>query len=91
MGQIMEKQFEVVRAISSYSKVTERLIAEISIGLTLEQLKTIFTPCEDDPLLYDAYPINQNQAMQLRQLDNTVRIDLEQFDCYLECCQAPTY
>ena len=84
----MEKQVGVARAISSYSKLTERLVTEISIGLTLEQLKTIFTPREDDPLMYDVYAISENEAIQLRQLDAAIQLDAEQLDNYLECYQA---
>ena len=86
----MEEQFEIVRVISSFDKTTERLVDEVkvSISLTLEQLKSIFIPYLDDPLMYDPYSIDATQAMQLHQLDNNITLYTEQFDYQLECFQA---
>ena len=86
----MKEQFEVVRAISSYNKATEYFINEVAISLTLAQLKTIFTPHPDDPLMYNPYSIGHEQAIQLHHLDNTIQLDIEQFDYQLECYQAGT-
>ena len=84
----MKEQFQVARAISSFDKASGWLIQETDIDLTLEQLKTIFTPYLDDPLMYGSYPINYEQAIQLHRLDGTIELELQQFDYELECYQA---
>jgi hypothetical protein len=84
----MKEQFQIARAISSFDKASGWLIKETDINLTLEQLKTIFTPYPDDPLMYGSYPINYEQAIQLNRLDNAIDLDLQRFDYDLECYQA---
>lgn len=81
----MREQFQIVRVISSFDKISERLVEETIIDLTLEQLKTIFTPYSSDPLMYYSYPINHEQAVQLNILTDNLDLDLQQFDYCLEC------
>jgi hypothetical protein len=51
----MKNQFAIERAISSFHKGTGELVETTPILLSLEQLKTIFIPYPNDPLMYDCY------------------------------------
>lgn len=81
---------EVQRLISWYRREDEALVGEINIDfIPLEVLKETFKPSEDDPLMYNYYWIEREEAEKLK---NYLKIDF-QFDKYVyqvECFQAGT-
>lgn len=82
----MEK---VKRLISWFDKTTEELKGEKDISkiIELNQLKTIFSPMDDDPWMVFPYSITQTEA---RKLNRLVEIDFD-FDRYiyqLDCFKA---
>ena len=81
----MKEQFVVERAISSFHKTSGKLISNASIHLSLGQLKTIFTPYPNDPLMYDSYNITREQAGHLSAMDGAIALETESFDYELEC------
>lgn len=62
-------------------------VAEINIDfISLDNLKTIVTPNEDDPLLYDGYLLSEKELAELNNfLDKKIEPDFNQFEYLLEC------
>jgi hypothetical protein len=78
---------EVVRVISIYEKAGEKLVEEVEIlDLSLDALKGIVKPDEDDPKLYKAYGLTEVQynifKSQMSKLDN---FKYTEYDFYYEC------
>jgi len=81
----MEK---IERVISWFDKTTEKLKGEKNIDpISLERLKSIFSPPPNDPFMIYVYTITEKHASQLKEM-----IDLEfmfdKYDYQLECFKA---
>ncbi len=81
---------KVTRIIDVFDKKSEKLVKDININsVSLETLKEIFNPPEDDPLMYNPYWIHEKEAKELKK-----HIDIEfEFDKYvydLGCFRAGT-
>jgi hypothetical protein len=81
---------EVVRLISLYDKKTEELIREYNIDfIGIDALRKIFSPPEDDPLMYNFYWIEENEVGQMKEFID-LDFDLEKYIYQVECFQAGT-
>jgi len=81
----MEK---IERVINWFDKTTEKLKGEINIDhIKLDQLKMIFSPPPDDPLMIKPFVITQAIAEQLKQIVD-IEFLFEKYDYYLECFKA---
>ncbi|WP_425443479.1 DUF7683 domain-containing protein [Spirosoma oryzae] len=78
----------VQRQISWFSISSEELVGESSIDhVPLDDLKKLFDPPADDPLMYNPYEINIYQAKELRRWVRLI-FDFDSFTYYAECFQA---
>lgn len=78
----MEK---IERIISVFKKDDESLVDEINVDhLSIEMLRNIFNPSDDDIELYDVYPIDSIKASQLEKLMN-VKFDFNTYIYQLDC------
>lgn len=80
----------VTRYISCFDKHTERLVKEIPLpAISLDVLHTLFRDSLDDdndPMM-DMFRIGRSQAAALTPYAQG-EIDVEQFDCFLDCDAA---
>ena len=68
-----------------YSKEDDSLVGECPLrGLDWEQLKGTFRPPEQDPLMYDSYPVGRTASEFLGKALG-ISLDLERFDYFVEC------
>jgi len=80
-----------VRTINVYKQTRGKrlgeLVEEFNIdAVSIVLLKTIITANNDDPLLYDGYPLNKKQLKRINDLlKNKIVFDYEKFDYVLEC------
>jgi hypothetical protein len=85
------KLLRTERAINVYrksnSEVLEDPTQEINVdSISLDILKQTVTANTDDPLLYDAYELNEQQLAKLISLlDDTIVPDFNVLEYYLEC------
>jgi hypothetical protein len=78
----------VQRQISWYDISSEELIGESSIDhIPLDTLKKLFGPPANDPLMYNPYKIDEDQAGELRQWV-TLSFEFTLYTYYAECFQA---
>lgn len=78
----------VQRQISCFRLSDDELIGESSVDhIPLQELKRLFSPPADDPLLYNPYEIDACQAGELAQWI-TLSFDFTLYSYYLECFQA---
>ncbi|GAB3760990.1 DUF7683 domain-containing protein [Spirosoma pomorum] len=78
----------VQRQISWFDISSEELVGESSIDhVPLDDLKKLFDPPTDDPLMYNPYEINVHQAKELQRWVTLV-FDFNSFTYYAECFQA---
>jgi hypothetical protein len=77
----------VERTINVYDNKNNKLIEEISVdGVPFDELKSIVTPNEDDPLLYDGYDLDIEQLENLNMhLAEKVKPDFKQYSYILVC------
>ena len=77
---------QVVRTISIFNKSDEELIKEINVdSISLERLKDIFKPTNEDPLMYYTYKISEAEAgelSKLTELDFDFSNYIYQLDCF---------
>lgn len=76
------------RYIVYYNKNNEEMAGEININnLDLDYLVTLIKPPETDPLLYKAYEINRELALELA---NKIghKFFFDKYYYYLECYQV---
>jgi hypothetical protein len=74
-----------LRTIGLVPKGERQTALEIALtGLTIEEIKQVIQPYENDPLYYDPYPIEEaNKAFFERRYG--IEFDFEHFDYYLLC------
>jgi len=76
-----DKLIRVERSINIYSNSDNSLIKEIDVNqISIEVLKKIVKPKEDDPLLYDGYVLDKNQLEEFNKvIQNNI---MPKFDCF---------
>lgn len=84
----MIKQLQIERGISVFDKQTEEFVKRVPIHLSLEQLKVICPPYDDDPLMYDVYKITKELAEKINELDKEISLDTNSFIYELDCIQV---
>jgi hypothetical protein len=78
-------QNDVTRVLVWYSNHDDGFVAEHSLGrIDFAQLKALFKPPPDDPLMYDSYPVGRDEAASLERLLG-ITIDLANFSYFVEC------
>ncbi|WP_407431172.1 hypothetical protein [Arcticibacter sp.] len=75
---------KVQRVITHYQKDGDEYIGEHQIDISLDQIRQMWEPFDNDPLFYMCYPITEKQSEKMEELFN-IKIDLMQFDYFLEC------
>jgi hypothetical protein len=83
----MSKLIRTERFITYFNVNDDDMVGEINIdAIPLEKLLKIVKANEDDPLLYDQYPLNQNQVTDINNLlPEKVEFDLDKYEYFLEC------
>jgi hypothetical protein len=81
------------RTITVFDNDTERLKQEINIDyIDFEQLKRMFNPPPDDPLMYNIYEIQVDHVQEInRLLTDKIEFDFKANAYYVECTQLPPY
>jgi len=81
------------RLITVFDNETELMKEEINIDyVELNELKKIFNPAIDDPLMYNVYEIKPNHVQFINKLlKDKVEFDLQTNAYYVECVQLPPY
>ncbi|XWN35961.1 MAG: hypothetical protein ROO71_08320 [Balneola sp.] len=81
---------KVVTLISWFDKETEELVGEYDLGnISLEVLKRVFDPREEDPLLYEPYWISKKEADELKKyLELPIIFEFDKYDYDLGRYQA---
>lgn len=84
---------KIERLITVFDNDTERLKEEINIDyIDLEQLKEMFNPPSDDPLMYNVYEIQHDHIPAINKLlKNRIEFDFSANAYYIECVQLPPY
>jgi len=79
---------KIERIISWFDRSTEELLGEQNIdNINLEDLKDIFKPGVDDPLMYNPYTINAIEADKLKKIID-IEFDLKSFFYQIDCFQV---
>ncbi len=84
---------KIERLITVFDNSTEGLTEEINIDhIDLEQLKKLFNPPSDDPLMYNVYEIQLDHVQAINELlKDKIDFDFEANAYYVECAQLPPY
>lgn len=81
----LDKIVEIERSVNIYQNSDSELVEEIIIEIPLEILKEIVQAKEDDPSLYEAYILNEQQLDKINQhLEKKIIPDYTQFFYVLE-------
>ena len=76
---------KIERLISRFDNSTEELLEEINIdNISIEVLKAIFKPSEEDPLMYNPHTITDIEADKLKNIIN-IQFDFNRFFYQLDC------
>jgi hypothetical protein len=79
---------KIERVISWYDRETEELTGEYNIDqLALDQLYQVFGLVADDPMMYNPYTINADEAEALKAMLD-FEFDLERFFYQCDCFQV---
>lgn len=79
---------KVQRQISRFALSNEELVGEMNIDfIPLVDLKWIFNPSVEDPLMYYPYEINQSHAKELYKWIS-LPFNFTFYTYYIECYQA---
>jgi len=81
------------RVITVFDNKTENLLEEINIDyVDLNDLKRVFAPPVDDPLMYNVYEIKRDLIPAVNLLLRVgINFDLQANTYYVECNQLPPY
>ncbi|HTF18692.1 MAG TPA: hypothetical protein VK658_11495 [Chryseolinea sp.] len=84
---------KIERLITVFDNDTERLKEEINIdSIDLEQLKGMFSPPSNDPLMYNVYEIQADHVSTINELlEKKIEFDFKASTYYVECVQLPPY
>ena len=79
---------KIERNITYYSRIDENLVGEYNIdNIDFLVLKTLITPPKEDPLLYNAYRIDEKLALKLRE-EISFEFEFDKYDYFFECYQV---
>jgi hypothetical protein len=82
---------KIERIITLFDRNSESHVCDINIdSVDLETLKRIFHPDDDDPLMYNVYPITEKEANELKPFID-LNYEFDKFYYYVECQQLPPY
>jgi hypothetical protein len=77
----------IVRSIAAYDNISEELVTKFNIDeISLAELKSLFQPSEEDPLMYNEYEINSEQV-EFFQNRIEIEFDFKTFSYFVECRQ----
>jgi hypothetical protein len=80
----MEKSVE--RWVRWFQRDGEEMVGEIELrGATLSQLKQVFAPFPDDPLMYYCYPVETVEQIKLLMAWLDGEVNLEAYEYFVEC------
>jgi len=85
---LLDKLERVERTVNVYKiDGDDELIEEISVDcISLDVLRSIIHPPNEDPLLYDGYSLNDTQLLALNtHLVSKIIIDMDKFQYILVC------
>jgi hypothetical protein len=76
---------KIERSINIYRNSDNELVEEVIIDISLEKIKEIVLPSEDDPELYEGYILNEEQLGKFNLLlEHKISADFSQFFYVLE-------
>ncbi|HLX54180.1 MAG TPA: hypothetical protein VKR58_09570 [Aquella sp.] len=83
----MSELIRTERFISFFNVSDDDMVGEINVdAIPLEKLITIVKANEDDLLLYDQYPLDQNQLTEKNNLlPKIMEFDQNKYEYFLEC------
>ena len=82
---IWGKLYPNIRTIGIIPKGQRQVIMEIELkGISIDDLKAVITPYNNDPLFYDGYPIDETNK-SLFERTNNIEFDFDKYDYYLLC------
>ncbi len=86
----MNHEYKLIRAVTIYSNSTEKFIREYILEeISDEFLLTIVAGKEDDPLLFDPYPLDEKAIDELNNLlENKISFEPDLFAYFLETYSA---
>lgn len=82
---------KIERIITVFEKNKDgKFLSEINAdAVTLELLKKLFVPFEDDPNFYRPYPIEDKQYSELKNIINQITTyPYEEYDLFIEAVQV---
>ena len=81
------KLLGIERTINTYVKKNNDLVTKINIDkIPFAQIKSLVSPKEDDPLLYEGYVLEEKKVEQLNSyLEKKIRPDFGLYFYVLEC------
>lgn len=84
---------KIERLITVFDKESDELIEEINIdSINFLELTRIFKPAKEDPLMYMAYEINEENSIVLNTLlSEKIIFNLSKNLYFVECVQLPPY
>jgi hypothetical protein len=87
LGKLIRTERIIVIYKKTNQKVFGEPVKEISVdNIPLNILKTIITPNEDDPFLYDGYILKKEELNKFNTLlENKIEPDYNKFEYSLEC------
>jgi hypothetical protein len=81
---------DVLRFVSAYEVVGDRLIKEIELPLSADTLRGIIQANEDDPDLFGVYKLNRRQFAALCTLvPRLAEQAFEPYEWFCECFSTP--
>jgi hypothetical protein len=81
-----ESQQPVERWVRWFKRDGEEFVGEAKLeGLSVSQLKQVFTPFPDDPLMYYCYPVEMVKQIDLLSPWLNGKIDLDAYEYFVEC------
>ncbi|MGH2414485.1 MAG: DUF7683 domain-containing protein [Microcystaceae cyanobacterium] len=81
-----ESQQPVERWVRWFRRDGDEFVGEAQlVGVALSQLKQVFTPFPDDPLMYYCYPVETAKQVEFLSLWLNGELDLEAYEYFVEC------
>ncbi len=76
----------VERWLRWFKRDGEEMVGETQLrGVSLSQLKQVFVPCLDDPLMYYCYPVETAEQIKLLSSWLDGEVNLEAYEYFVEC------
>ena len=81
-----DRQQPVERWVRWFNREGDEMVGEIELrGVTLSQLKQVFAPFSDDPLMYYCYPVETTEQIQFLHPWFKGKLNLETYEYFVEC------